>query len=173
MVELHENEQYFWTDETVADLAERTQKFELPCCLCTPLLGRELSRRGVRCRTLDMDERFGDVPGFEKFDLCRPKFRAEKFGVIVCDPPFWNVSLSQLFGTIRLLSQYDWQQPMAICYPTRRSKNLCATFAKFGLQATGIFPMYQTVQARETDRIEFFANFDFGARDALVGGAST
>lgn len=115
MYELHQNEQYFWTDSTISDLADCLSRFELPCCLCAPLLGRELSRRNIQCRTLDIDARFGDVPGFERFDLYRPQYRAEQFGVIVCDPPFWSVSLSQLFGAIRLLAHHDWQQPLAIC----------------------------------------------------------
>ena len=173
MYELHANEQYFWTDSTISDLADRVSHFELPCCLCAPLLGRELSSRQVRCRTLDIDSRFGDVPGFEPFDLYRPQYRAEQFGVIVCDPPFWSVSLSQLFGAVRLLSHHDWQQPLAICYPARRAKNLCATFYRFGLAPTGVFPAYRTVQMRETDRIEFFANFDFVGPDGEARSTST
>lgn len=171
MYELHQNEQYFWDDETTSDLADRLGRFVLPCCLCAPLPGRELSRRKVECRTLDIDERFGDVPGFARFDLYRPQYRAETFGVILCDPPFWSVSLSQLFSAVRLLAHHDWLQPLAICYPSRRSKNLCATFYRFGLAPTGVFPGYRTVTARETDRIEFFANFELGAPDGTDGEA--
>ncbi len=62
MYELHQNEQYFWDQATVAELADRVEPFILPCCLFAPLLGLELSRRGVECRTLDIDERFREVP---------------------------------------------------------------------------------------------------------------
>lgn len=173
MYELHQNEQYFWDDETILDLADRAERFVLPACLCAPLLGRELARRGAACRTLDIDERFGEVPGFLRFDLYRPQWRPESFGAIICDPPFWNVSLSQLFGAVRLLAHHNWDLPVAICYPARRARNLCATFYRFGLQPTGVFPQYRTVQMRETDRIEFFANFELGDSDEQAAASST
>ncbi len=161
MDELHQHEQFFWDDAMIDSLANRMQRFVQPCCLCAPLLGRELERRGHFCRTLDRDERFADLDGFAPFDLYRPQWRDEEFDVLICDPPFWKVSLSQLFGAVRLLSHYNWQQPLAICYPQRRAANLCGAFARFELVPTSIFPTYRTVQMRPTDRIEFFANFDF------------
>lgn len=57
--------------------------------------------------------------------------------------------------------------------PARRAKNLCATFYRFGLAPTGVFPAYRTVQMRETDRIEFFANFDFAGPDGEARSTST
>jgi hypothetical protein len=161
MDELHQHEQYFWDDATVGLLTDRMQRFVKPCCLCAPLVGRELERRGHSCRTLDRDQRFADLTGFACYDLYRPQWRDEEFDVLICDPPFWKVSLSQLFGAVRLLSHYNWRQPLAICYPQRRASNLCGAFARFDLAPTGIFPTYRTVQMRPTDRIEFFANFDF------------
>jgi hypothetical protein len=162
MLELHAREQYFWDEDTVARLADVAARFQNPACLCAPLLGRELERRGVSCRTLDVDERFADLKGFSRFDVYRPTWQNERFGVIVCDPPFWIVSLSQLFAAIRLLAQHDFEQPLAVCYPARRGANICATFARFELKATGFYPGYRTVNTSdERDRIEFFANFSF------------
>lgn len=162
MLELHAREQYFWDDETVARLADVAARFENPACLCAPLLGEELERRKMKCATLDLDERFAHLKGFVKFDVYRPAWQNEKFGAVFCDPPFWIVSLSQLFGAIRLLAQHDFDQPLAICYPARRGANLCATFARFGLKPTGFYPAYRTVNtAEERDKIEFFANFSF------------
>ncbi len=159
MLERHEWEQYFWDAPTLETLPDVTARFEFPCALCAPMLGRALSERGIKARVLDSDERFAADANFAHFDLYRPLWRAETYGAIFCDPPFWEVSLSQLFAAIRLLAHHNWEQPLAICYPTRRAKNICGTFARFGLQPTGYFPGYLTVQQLERNRIEFFANF--------------
>ena len=127
------------------------------------MVGRELAKRQVRARVLDIDERFSDVAGFVRYDIYRPLWLGEHFGVIVCDPPFWKVSLSQLFGAVRLLAKHDFTQPLAICYPTRRSANLMGAFARFGLQPSGFSPKYRTVQDTERNQIEFFANFDWNS----------
>ena len=161
MLELHELEQYFWDAQTLDSLADVAARFEYPCCLCAPMLGRVLSDRGIEHRVLDADERFAEDPNYAQFDLYRPLWRDETYGVILCDPPFWKVSLSQLFAAIRLLSHHDFEQPLAICYPARRARNLCGTFARFGLEPTGYFPGYLTVQELERNRIEFFANFEW------------
>lgn len=162
MLENHAREQFFWDAATLRVLAEVAARFENPACLCAPFLGRELEKRGIPCATLDLDERFCDLKGFQKFDLYRPHFQQTRFGAIFCDPPFWKVSLSQLFPAIRLLSHHDNAQKLAICYPTRRGAHLCATFARFGLQPTGFFPTYNTVDTTgERGEIEFYANFEW------------
>ena len=159
MLEQHQREQYFWDEATILAVADVAARFDHPCALCAPLLGVELEKRAISTRILDIDERFAGLKGFQNYDIYRPIWLGEGFGVIICDPPFWIVSLSQLFSAIRLLSRYEYAQPLAICYPTRRGANLCGTFARFGLQPTGFFPRYLTVQATERNEIEFFANF--------------
>ncbi len=163
MLERHEAEQYFWDAETLQSLADVAARYPNPCCLCAPMLGRALKERDVEHRVLDCDERFADDEHFALYDLYRPLYRDESYGVILCDPPFWKVSLSQLFAAVRLLSHHDFAQPLAICYPARRARNVCGTFAHFDLQPTGYFPGYLTVQELERNRIEFFANFEWGA----------
>jgi hypothetical protein len=158
MYELHENEQYFFDKPTLAYLADFVSGFPYPCCLCAPLLGRELESRGVPVRTLDIDERFAGLNGFRKYDIYRPEWLGEEFGLILCDPPLFNVSLSQLFTAIRLLSLYNYDQPLLVSYLVRRSSNIIGTFARFNLQPTGYRPGYQTVQKAERNDIEFFAN---------------
>ncbi len=68
-----------------------------PCCLCAPLLGKHLTRKGVAATVLDIDERFAAVPGFRRYDIYRPEWLGMELGIILCDPPFFNVSRSQLF----------------------------------------------------------------------------
>ena len=104
MQERHENEQYFFSAETTSQLASFAAQFPNPCCICAPSIGKALTQRGVGVRILDIDERFADLPGFRHFDLRRPDWLDEEFGIIICDPPFFNLSLSRLFAALRLLS---------------------------------------------------------------------
>ncbi len=158
MLELHENEQYFFAPPTIARLADFAAQFPRPCCLCAPLIGAELEKRGVDCLTLDCDERFAHLKSFRRYDLFRPQWLGEELGLILCDPPFFKASLSQLFQAIRVLSRYDFKQPLLLCYLTRRAENLRGAFAPFGLEATGYYPTYQTVRNLERNEIEFFGN---------------
>lgn len=169
MYERHEHEQYFWDAATVSHLADVVSPYPNPCCLCAPRLGHELERRGVQARTLDVDERFAGLRGFRRWDLYRPEWLGEQYGIIVCDPPFFNASLSQLFTAIRLLSRHDYMQPLLLCYLARRSANVLGTFWRFGLEPTGYEPDYVTVQDSDRNRIEFFGNLGREANARLRG----
>lgn len=140
-------------------------RFNAPCCLCAPLLGRRLSEQGVNVTILDIDERFAAVRGFRRYNLYSPEWLDQEFDIIVCDPPFFNVSLAQLFTAIRLLSHHRFDQPLLISYLQRRSAAILGAFAPFGLQPTGYLSRYQTVQPIERNQIEFFSNL---AQEQLV-----
>lgn len=160
MYELHQNEQYFFDQATLEHLADFVQSFSRPCCLCAPLLGKTLTDRGVAVKILDIDERFASLPGFQRYNIYRPIWIEDEFDFILCDPPFYNVSLSQLFTAIRKLAHFNYQQPLLISYLKRRTANLLGTFRPFNLVETGYFPSYQTVQDIERNKIEFFGNLD-------------
>ena len=168
MEERHDNEQYFFTPETTEHLADFVARFKNPCCICAPSIGVELGRRGVRARVLDIDERFASTPGFVRYDLFRPEWLGEEFGIILCDPPFFNVSLSQLFAALRMLSRNRYEQPLLISYLRRRAASIEGTFTRFGLTATGYCPSYQTVQALSRNEIEFFGNLTAEQNAELV-----
>ena len=161
MIENRDAEQFFWDDPTVRYLADVAARFEFPCALCAPFLGMELVKRGVKTRVLDSDERFSHLAGFEIYDLRRPRYLNENFGVIFCDPPFWSVSLRELLAAIRVLARYDSSQNLAICFPTRRAAALLRVFAEFGLKPSGFFPKYRSVEDTARNEIEFFANFEW------------
>ena len=160
MEERHNQEQYFFDDATVDSIADMLQPFGRVCVLCAPKVGIELERRGARPMVLDLDKRFGGSLGFRWWDITRPTFVAEKFDVIFADPPFFSVSLSQLFVAIRLLSHHDFTQRLMIGYLTRRANAILGTFAPFGLRATGFRPGYETVANADRNEIELFANFE-------------
>lgn len=160
MLERHEHEQYFFDGPTLDRLVGFVQPFDNPCCLCAPLLGKALVGRGVGVRILDIDERFAGVPGFRHFDLRQPEWLGERFGLIFCDPPFFNVSLRQLSAAIWLLSQHDRQQPLALTYLHRREAAFLRTFSDFSLQPTDFFPTYVTVAPDPKNDIRLYTNLD-------------
>jgi hypothetical protein len=168
MYEKHENEQYFFEPGTLNHLADFVQQFENPCCLCAPMLGTALEARGVKVRVLDIDERFATLAGFLRYNIYKPQWLDEEFGLILCDPPFFNISLAQLFKTIRLLSHNQYTQPILVSYLTRRSANLMGTFSNFGLNPTGYMPDYRTVQKLERNEIEFYGNLGEGLHQKLA-----
>src|SRR4051812_1271623 len=100
MEENHQREQYFFDQPTIDALADLVGAFERPCVLCAPMVGKEASRRKRPVRILDVDERFAAVPGFQRWDIYRPTHVEETFDLILCDPHFFNVSLSQLFHAL-------------------------------------------------------------------------
>lgn len=116
MQEEHAREQYFFDAPTLDRLATFVERFERPCLLCAPMLGRTLHDRGRAVATLDVDERFAHLAEFRRWDLYRPTPLPERYDLILCDPPFFNVSLSQLFAALRLLAQFDFRQPLVVSH---------------------------------------------------------
>jgi hypothetical protein len=168
MYELHKYEQYFFDQATISHLADFVAQYHFPCCLCAPLIGQELERRGVKTCTLDLDERFAHLRGYRPYDLARPEYLGESFGIIVCDPPFFNISLDRLFRAVRVLSRYDYTQPLLLCYLTRRSSNVIGTFSRFGLERIDYRLGYQTVQSSERNEVVLFGNLGTDVHSMLM-----
>lgn len=164
MHELHENEQYFFSEQTLKQFSELLEPFLTPCILCAPTLAQSLQEYAGSQKTicaLDIDTRFEKLlPGFRLWNLYKPTRIDERFDIIFCDPPFFNCSLSQLFSAIRLLSDFDYSQPIMICYLLRREQALLGTFAKFSIQPTGVFASYKTVQDSERNVIQLYSNIN-------------
>ena len=96
--ENHDREQYFFDDAMLDVLSRFLVDCQPVCCVCAPFLGQRLVEDGVATAVLDLDRRFESVSGFTFFDLNRPVWQPQQFGIIFCDPPFFNVSLSQHFS---------------------------------------------------------------------------
>src|SRR5687768_2497189 len=158
MYEKQEIEQYFFDETTLQHLAALASRFNNPCCLCTPSLGEELEHQGVRATTLDIDDRFASLQGFRLYDIGRPQPLDEEFGIIICDPPILNATLSQLLETITLLSRANYQQPLFFNYLSRRTSTVMRTFSAFGLQSANYKACYTTIPNIGHNQMEFFSN---------------
>ncbi len=170
MEERHEHEQYFFAEPSVNHLAQFLGRYDSVCALCTPMVGRRLAEAGKNVVTLDLDERFSDVRGFKRWDIHRPERLQQKFDVIVCDPPFFNISLARLFHAIRVLAHDRFEQKLLIAHPRRRCDALLGTFAPFGLESTGFSPTYVSIEKTEHNEVELFGNLGSEAHHELVTG---
>src|SRR4051794_26953037 len=110
MYELHKNEQYFFDTSTLLHLTSFVKPFDRVATLCAPMLGRSIADSGRTVTVLDIDDRFSDVPGFLHWNIERPQWIPNTFDIIICDPPFFKVSLLQLFKAIRMLSHNNFDQ---------------------------------------------------------------
>ncbi len=168
MYEQHKLEQYFFDAPTIQHLADFVAQYKTPRCLCPPMLSTELEKRDIAVRTLEIDERFTTLNGYRQYNMYRPEWIGAAFDLIVCDPPFINISLSQLFTALRILSHYDYSHPLLVAYLARRGANLMHSFHRFNLQPIGYKPGYLTVQKTERSEIEFFGNLDAEAHARLA-----
>ena len=158
MDEHHQNEQYFFDIPSIEHLHDFVSRYQSPCCLCAPTLGRSLAEAGVEVTVLDIDRRFKDVPGFQFFDMEHPKWLDQRFDLIISDPPFFNVSLRQMVSAFSLLAHHDFEQKILVSYLSRRARAIEHAFKKFGIKATDYRPGYQTVRKIEKNDIQFFGN---------------
>lgn len=162
--ERHEREQYFFDAGTVREWAAVASRFENPCLLCAPTVGAELQGRAA---ILDTDERFVVYPGFRRWDLNAPTYLPTRFGVILCDPPFFAISLGRLAAAIDLLSAYDPAQPLALTYLKRREQPLLRALARYNLHPTDSRPRYRSVDTSGRNEIEVYANFPWMSLGAV------
>ena len=159
MKELHQYEQYFFDKRTNEIMAEFLRQWSPLCCLCTPLTGSLLAEQGHACTILDRDQRFADRAGYRDYNLYRPTRLEERFELIFCDPPFFKLSLSQLFKALRELAHYDLNQKLLIAYLYRRRHAVEGALAPFGVKCTAYRLGYQTVQDLDgRNEIRIFSN---------------
>ncbi|MEL6613290.1 MAG: hypothetical protein AAFQ53_14415, partial [Bacteroidota bacterium] len=121
-------------------LADALAAYGYVCCLCAPTLAETLVKRGQQVTLLDLDERFAHVPGFQRYDLTKPEWLESEFDVIVCDPPFFTVSLTQLRQALATLSHHRTEVPVLVSYLTRRDRKILTNFAEYDFRPTGFYP---------------------------------
>lgn len=158
MEERHDREQYFFDEATLSQLMALCGGYERVACVCAPTLGRALAAIGEQPCILDIDERFADVPGFTRFDLQAPSWLGDAFDLVVCDPPFFTVSLGCLFTALAMVTQHDHRRPLLVSYLSRRADAVVRAGQRFGLRATGLSVGYETVADVEKNEIEWFTN---------------
>ena len=158
--EKHENEQYFFTEETAEFMVQTAMKFNKICCICCPSVGKRLEEKGADVTILDIDKRFSNLSGFKYWDIKQPEYLAEEFDLIIMDPPFFNVSMREIRKAIQILTHFDTKRTkVMISYLSRREKAFKLGMKPFEMEAMEYVPEYNTVDVTEIkNRIEFYVN---------------
>ncbi len=153
--EIHQREQYFWTQQTIHKLATFLEPYKHPCLLCCPTLGQELERRRKPCTILDIDKRFNFLKGYQYYDIWGSnEVINEEFDIIVADPPFYSVTVSHLFKSICQLSDKK-NKPLILTHLVRKRDDVVSTFAQFDVKPILLSPEYKIVKKSET---QYFTN---------------
>lgn len=160
--ERHENEQYFFTNEFenwyVNSIIEQFGDKSI-CCVCCPMIGKRLADAGVAVTILDIDTRFASYPQFKYFDITNPSYIETQFDLIVCDPPFFNVSFNVLLNALKSLSHYDTSTAIMITYLYRREEKFLHKLSEFNLHRISKQPTYKTVDVSDPKRdIRLYSN---------------
>lgn len=158
--ENHDNEQYFFTDDTRNKIVDIALKYDKVCCICCPTIGEELENHGHDVTILDIDIRFNYLSGFQYWDIRTPTYIDDKFDLIIMDPPFFNVSMTEIRKSLQMLTHYDISNTkLMISYLTRREKALISGLKVFKLKPMDFIPEYNTVDVTDPKReIMFYAN---------------
>lgn len=150
----HAHEQFFFSDETCQRLVKLASRYRRPLLLCTPSLAEALEARSRPYILLDRDRRFAHLRGYQRFDLRSPHLVFEDFDAIFADPPFSNISLAQLAGTVDALARCAPSRPdLYLCYINTREAELLRCFGDFPLRRYAGALGYRSVKASTQARI--------------------
>ena len=98
--ERYDVEQYCWTKNTIERLLKSLEFIENCCCLTTPSLGKGFYNVGRTEVVLDIDTRFSYLPKYRYFDIRNPTEQKETFEILIVDPPFFYLSMEQIFNAV-------------------------------------------------------------------------
>lgn len=164
----HRFEQFFFDAATTQRLTRLAGTVRDPLLVCLPSIALSLARSGRPARLLDRDKRFVDLPRMQTFDLQAPDYVDGNHDLLMCDPPFANVTLDRLRETLDLLvatAMAPKAAPaLAVCYISDRDAALKRAFAHHDLQAVGPPLGYRTVSASTQARIRLYLSAGARAR---------
>lgn len=149
--------QYFFSNEFIKELANKLERFESPCCLCTPSLGAYWFENGKTVTILDIDKRFDFAPGYMYFDLEKPVEVDQTFDVIIVDPIF--VEPAVLLKAINTITKDNYNQKLMVVYPVRWENRLLEVFKEYQLSPSGYHPQHTYVTEEGRKKYQFYSNF--------------
>lgn len=167
--EKREYEQFFWTSGTVKKLMDSCQYITECCCFTTPSLAEGFSKIGRDEKLLDIDERFSYMPRFEKFDIKNPHSIDESFNVIVIDPPFFNVTIKELFDATNIITGNNFNTNIIIAFLVRFEYPLLETFKPYGISETSATPEYAHIKPNKWKNFKLYSNIDLPGIKRIPG----
>jgi len=154
------HEQFFFDDRTIERLLSLLAPARSPLLVCLPSIAVARAHAGLPQRLLDRDRRFMGLPRAQRFDLHHPDYIDGSHDILLCDPPFANVSLATLRRTLDLLvstAMVPAPHPaLGLAYISSRQQALQQAFAPYDLQPVGPPLGYRSVAQRTQDRIRLY-----------------
>lgn len=136
--------QFFFTQQTASVLVSALDAYANPCCLCTPRLAAEWTRRGRRVTLLDIDSKFARFAEFIPYDLREPRLIDREFDVIVADPPFFIPEA--VHQAINVLTG-DHRPDLFLVFAIKHEAELLRLFTEYRLQLTDFNLRHNNVKA--------------------------
>ena len=160
--ERHDLEQFFWTGDIVKKLLTACEYTSDCCCFTTPSLAE-----GFRCvnrdeKLLDIDERFSYLKLFEKFDIKNPHCPdgAGNFNLIIIDPPFFNVTIKELFEATNYITNNNYNTNLIIAFLVRCEYSLLEIFKPYGISETSTQLEYAHIKPNKWKNFKLYSNID-------------
>jgi len=128
--EEHNYEQFFYSESSTKKIYQLVKSYSTPLLLCNPSLAVMADEDGIDYLLLDRDKRFKFLKRFKEFSLTEP-FLITSFAYdsIFIDPPFANVTPSQLVRCMKLMGKKErLSAPIFIAYNSKREEELIAAF---------------------------------------------
>lgn len=169
--EKRELEQFFWTRNVVMKILKGCQYITNCCCFTTPSLANAFFQDGRDEKLLDIDERFNYLKYFEKFDIKNPHVPdgAGDFNIIVIDPPFFNITIKELFDATNVITNYNYKTNIIIAHITRFDHTLIKTFEPYGLSETSTPLEYAHVKPNKWNNFKLYSNIDLPGIKRIPG----
>eukprot|EP00762_Andalucia_godoyi_P008432 ANDGO_04646.mRNA.1 hypothetical protein EMIHUDRAFT_221672 len=178
--ERHDLEQYFWTQDTVFRLMAAMAHETDCCCLAVPSLCHAWHLKGRDEPLLDIDTRFSYLPGFRYFDIRHPESTYDEhssenaFRVIAFDPPFFYISMEQLFHAVCVIAKNDFRNTkLLVTFLKREEPLLLKTFAPFRLARTNFPVQYAAVKSNKWTNYALYSNIDLPGIRRIRSSKST
>eukprot|EP00892_Ulva_mutabilis_P009842 jgi/Ulvmu1/722/UM010_0094.1 len=163
-VERRDVEQYFWTRSTVHRLIKALEHLPDCCCMAAPSLAVGMHIAGRDERLLDIDRRMDFLPGFQYWDIQAPvrvsACSGQAFRVIIFDPPFFYVSMAQLYAAVLVACKGDTSTKLMLGFLRREEPLLMATFKQFKLRPTKFVLEYANVKPNKWRNYALYSNVD-------------
>jgi 16S rRNA G966 N2-methylase RsmD len=164
-------EQFFWTSETVKKLLNACQYISECCCFTTPSLAQGFLNNGIDQKLLDIDTRFSYFPRFEKFDIKNPHEPegSGNFNIIVIDPPFFNVTIKELFDATNIITNNNFNTNIIIAFLVRYEYSLLETFKKYKISETSTPLEYAHIKPNKWKNFKLYSNIDLPGLKRIPG----
>jgi hypothetical protein len=159
--EIKDWEQYFFTENVLAAIVDSLVYEENIVCLCTPAVADAFWRyKGKSVVCLDIDERFGYLPGFMKYDLLNPVKIDIIPNILIIDPPFFQIKLVDLLNCVDVLTNGNKSTKIIFAFIKREEKALLSIFKSYNLKISKFKLEYKSVDPTKWNNYGIYINFE-------------